>query len=921
MAQDVIQSAGTLIAAALETAGYVSQSEVLHDFQALFDDWAALLYMVAALGAIVSVAIYGSYRAARYFVFGPALFQLFVYSVTPAENVQWAMGSTPVAQEAVQGALSGDLATYNVTSDTKVSWVFDQYTRFVSSVVNKITSTIVGASEQTNAEGKNELLFLTRGVVLDQMFASDLVDGNLVAVVRSSLNRECGELSAAYLGVADPKLQYDYFEHLTKKASEIRTEIAADAPPESKEVAIAQAVELEKAVEQGKATREQYEEIICRAEEYNVSLKGDPTLREYLVKDLGTTDLAGFKDRYGLQLNPLTYKEVEAPDFTMTCGELWSYIAAGVKKNAKYRIEEVLAEYTGRPGQPKQRVLCNEIRQVFGMSPLPSEQTPRGQRTRLRCGKEVLVQGDVTDPGGNSVIEECNLENVLGAMLIKRAIGQRAPSRWLQDFGSRVQLDAKLSAAQVKSELESAQQAGTQMPEVLEVEFKKIASVDAFNNAFGEQQTYTSYGLRQAIFSAALTFPYFQGVILYLLCIVFPFMAVVLVMPGKAESIFTWFLLWFWVKSWDIGFAVAMVLEKVLWNLMPHYDVLEKTSLTAIPPEDILTHALSGDPIYHINTYYALMAMSIMSTPVLMGFGILKGRAAILSSFTHAVSQTADESKELGEGRYAVKVMNMNHAAMTAFKNAAGLSARSRDLAYSDLAPWGESGRGKTNESSDGGAVTDHARQSGMIRGVSSGAGEVMSSIPGLAGKAGNFSKGSKASKLDKKNAKLDSIDSGLGIAQTGIDKYLSNYKRLYGAGMSREFQEQHWKVRLSHSVFTMIAQYNSIDGGGGFELELYEVKALWSSLSSAYKEDTETFVGAAEDLGGGAVKGLSGGFDKLIGGNQKAGNFGPVTGGAIKGFVRSDLATSLYLWSQNDEGNELSPVPMQIDVWEKERK
>ncbi len=69
-----VGSAGTVIAAVMETAGYVAQANVIADFQGFFAGAGALFYIAAAIGGIISVMLFGSYRMAQHLLLGPALF-------------------------------------------------------------------------------------------------------------------------------------------------------------------------------------------------------------------------------------------------------------------------------------------------------------------------------------------------------------------------------------------------------------------------------------------------------------------------------------------------------------------------------------------------------------------------------------------------------------------------------------------------------------------------------------------------------------------------------------------------------------------------------------------------------------------------------------------------------------------------------
>jgi hypothetical protein len=87
-----IVSAGNFIAAILEHAGLLTQSRILESFKDFFRDAGALLYFIGALGGLLSLVIFGSFRAARYLIMGPALYWFLVGPTTISEGVVAKLG-------------------------------------------------------------------------------------------------------------------------------------------------------------------------------------------------------------------------------------------------------------------------------------------------------------------------------------------------------------------------------------------------------------------------------------------------------------------------------------------------------------------------------------------------------------------------------------------------------------------------------------------------------------------------------------------------------------------------------------------------------------------------------------------------------------------------------------------------------------
>jgi hypothetical protein len=70
------------------------------------------------------------------------------------------------------------------------------------------------------------------------------------------------------------------------------------------------------------------------------------------------------------------------------------------------------------------------------------------------------------------------------------------------------------------------------------------------------------------VYSWALMIPYIQGLVLYFLSIAYPVVCVAMIMPNLYKLPLTWVKFWFWAKSWDLGFAIVMAIDKSVWAMM-----------------------------------------------------------------------------------------------------------------------------------------------------------------------------------------------------------------------------------------------------------------------------------------------------------------------------------------------------------------
>jgi hypothetical protein len=138
-------------------------------------------------------------------------------------------------------------------------------------------------------------------------------------------------------------------------------------------------------------------------------------------------------------------------------------------------------------------------------------------------------------------------------------------------------------------------------------------------------------GLKQSIVSYALNIPYYQGILIYFLAVVFPFWSALVLVPGRAGAFLYLPLAWFWIKSWDIGFAIVMVLDRLLWNLVPSPRLLE-SGYTQYADLPTLLRSMAGVDLggdIHANYYFVGMCM--LAVPVISGYAFLRGRGEVLN--------------------------------------------------------------------------------------------------------------------------------------------------------------------------------------------------------------------------------------------------------------------------------------------------
>ena len=84
------------------------------------------------------------------------------------------------------------------------------------------------------------------------------------------------------------------------------------------------------------------------------------------------------------------------------------------------------------------------------------------------------------------------------------------------------------------------------------------------------------------LYNWAVLMPYAQGVITYLVLIGYPFAALLMIIPGYWKAFYTWITFFAWVKLWDVGFALVHTLERSVWGMLGNHGNMARVANMAI---------------------------------------------------------------------------------------------------------------------------------------------------------------------------------------------------------------------------------------------------------------------------------------------------------------------------------------------------
>ena len=154
-----------------------------------------------------------------------------------------------------------------------------------------------------------------------------------------------------------------------------------------------------------------------------------------------------------------------------------------------------------------------------------------------------------------------------------------------------------------------------------------------------------------AYFSSAIH--YVQGFLLMILCMIFPFFCLFLLIPSKATSFLIWVSLWIWVKSWDLGFAMIVVIKEFLWqfftqNARVKLEAVENASSDDYRWSTLFNFITNEDEMATPFLYTVLSSLLTLAVPLFMGHLCL-GASNLFRFLSMSANTTADKVGDLTE--------------------------------------------------------------------------------------------------------------------------------------------------------------------------------------------------------------------------------------------------------------------------------
>ena len=607
MIEENVTSAGTIVAAVLEGAGFYAHGQILDTFQKFFDAGGILIFVVSAAVGLLLTVLYGGYRPALALIIGPSLFYSLIGYRVPVEPPVKQLGSGPITDvsKGIRGTLDKNDTSTKALPPAQISWFLSLTARLGSSLSKTATDLIL------DKEKEEELLFLTQKGALNALLNAEPSRSELQSMLTFSLLNDCAPMLSGIYHLSN----WEFSD-----AHEARLEELVRAGPDNPVP--------QNALNQLSNRRIYWGRFIESGSAKKVKLSRP--MRDFMARETsifanGSGGAAGidYASRYG-KLHPgepAKFISDELPQLVLTCGQTMDVFADAALVQGKW-IEQFVEGGT--------------LEQSLN-------DTPENREILCRTISEKLFGVPATSP--------CQLGTVSALFIMRNLFSATALNQASQTAINRsITTDTSISDRCRK--LDDAEGDLDDFCATLDVTQPTPMLRD-----ISDKNSIQAENLKYSIISYALNIPYYQGILLYALAAVFPFWSMLVLIPGRAGAFLYLPLAWLWLKSWDVGFALVLVLDQLLWNLLPSPRLLTAgyNSYADLPTllRGLAGVDLGGDILAH----YYFVGMSLLAVPVLTGYAFLRGRSDALSVIYRAPGIAASFDKgsfnqlELNEDR------------------------------------------------------------------------------------------------------------------------------------------------------------------------------------------------------------------------------------------------------------------------------
>ncbi len=193
-----IGAVSDLMAAVMQTAGLYAQSDILANYGPFMQSFGTLVYTVALIMGIVSIAVYGNYRQGVWLLVGPSMFYWLVYSTVPAPAALQRFGSRVNTDAAIESQIYLDMVNV-IAQDSptpRVSWLFAKFDGVITEIVQNVVTLLV------DTEFNEDLTIAATERIYSRVVESKASDPGFTTLVSVGVMGRCGRLNRIKMEVA-----------------------------------------------------------------------------------------------------------------------------------------------------------------------------------------------------------------------------------------------------------------------------------------------------------------------------------------------------------------------------------------------------------------------------------------------------------------------------------------------------------------------------------------------------------------------------------------------------------------------------------------------------------------------------------------------------------------------------------------------
>lgn len=692
---------GTVVSTVLETAGYVVQSRILDNFTDYFISFGALIFIICFIGAVVSVAMYGSYRMAGYILIGPALMFFVVLYREPIEPVAWQFGGGDPVDTSDMFHI-GPMQNFDADDRMNVSWFFKWFVGLTSGMVNSISDAIL---EFDNTE---QVTRTVREQLLENVTNAVPLEDDTYAIIQENLfSTSCSRMVVLHTALAHKRFSNPEIARYFSNYNQGDTCTSSDPQVCYDQFINTLPVQIRSDARETLDQKRLLLNALAEAKKQKVTV--GPGLQRYLAERAASYRNYFTSDAHGSGLGDRTAGteadfQNNVGNLTISCGEL----------------ENVILNVLASDANQYQSLLIDDLDTLNTMPP--------AERQRAIAKNCVMVNGKVFGANSQSVVtqldpgasqpwnqpwasgyfqEDCSLASAISMYMYRNVLSSGFMAEGISDVRDNF---ASIAGRNVLITGDNYEGRDSETDDFYFLNEESMPDVEiGFNNgnlqysvngkrptiglhtvtlgdmeaAFSSHQQYYMRQTVQELYTLGLNLPYWQGTILFLVAVAFPLLAVVLVIPGKGQLFIYVPLCWLWVKSWDIGYAMVAVFDRIMWDLLPSNalplqdrlsggiigNLTDLTSGNSLPAQGpgfdptnyMLDAILSADPTYTSQLHAMFTSLALSSIPLITGRVILAGRRMPVSDafliFTQEIDSAARDAGSTARSAYGMKHM------------------------------------------------------------------------------------------------------------------------------------------------------------------------------------------------------------------------------------------------------------------------